>query len=221
VENVGQSYRDRIADYAEKRKRVEGITYKQTAEDLGISTSTLYRYRTSKRKYRTTPSKQTVDKMKRGGRLTNRERHLSETVTEKSQEIAQDSILEDIPRDPEMGGIESGFPDPVSYNKFIDFSDEIITEGTGSLYSLGSAFANNEDWVQGLAEEMEEGRPLRVQVFEYEAPTGERVITMYPTEAGDYQGSTTFDIYPEDLENFDADTLAEIFWEFMYSKTEE
>ena len=57
--------RDKIVSYAEAAKR-GGQSYAKSADKLGIDPSTLYRYR----KGRTSPSKATEKKMKRGGKLT-------------------------------------------------------------------------------------------------------------------------------------------------------
>lgn len=65
-----RSTRDRIVSYAETVKR-EGGTYKEAAEKLDISPSTLRRYR----KGQTSPSSQIEDRMNRGGKLTQLEQN--------------------------------------------------------------------------------------------------------------------------------------------------
>jgi len=57
--------RDRMVTYAETVKD-RGGTYREAAEKLGVSTSTLRRYRRGE----ASPSQRTKDKMKRGGKLT-------------------------------------------------------------------------------------------------------------------------------------------------------
>jgi len=65
-----RSTRDRIVSYAETVKR-EGGTYKEAAEKLDISPSTLRRYR----KGRTEPRGDVKAKMNRGGKLTQLEQN--------------------------------------------------------------------------------------------------------------------------------------------------
>jgi transcriptional regulator with XRE-family HTH domain len=70
METTVTTTRDRIVTYAETVKD-RGGTYKEAAEKLGVSTSTLRRYR----KGETSPRGDVEAKMKRGGKLTQLEQY--------------------------------------------------------------------------------------------------------------------------------------------------
>jgi transcriptional regulator with XRE-family HTH domain len=108
-----QSFRDRIVTYAETAKDQEGQSYRESAEKLGISPSTLYRYR----KGRTKPSKRIQDKMNRGGKLTQLQQNLTpEGETPEDLRTSTDEFM-DRPQ----------FPDPFAQRlgegQLADFSE--------------------------------------------------------------------------------------------------
>jgi len=195
--NHQKPLQDRIADYAEKRKR-QGQTYRKTANELGISESTLYRYR--KDRIQTQPSSQTEEKMKRGGKLTQKEQYASKQEIERSRDVAEQS---------KIGELEGS---PVDINRFMDD----MPGKNLDVRDLGSSIASEQEWVTGLVEEMEAGSPAQLVLYKYETPVGNEVVTTKPTESGELVETRAFEFLPEDLEQFDPRALADaIFEEIM------
>ena len=186
---------DRIAEFAEKRKR-QGQTYRKTAEELNISESTLYRYRQD---WNTTdPSKQTQRKMNKGGRLSQKENYASKVAVERSREAADRAVMEEHP------------DEAINANDFL-----LDMPGTNlDVRDLGSSVRSEEEWVRGLAEKMEEGRNVQLVLYKYESPaTGKEIVTTEETEAGDLVDVKAFEFVPGDLEYFDAKSLADALFQ--------
>lgn len=103
-----RSTRDRIVSYAEAIKR-EGGTYKEAAEKLGISSSTLRRYR----KGETTPRADVEQKMSTGGKLTQLEQNaptpgdevVPEDLTADTDEVHRPQFASDFASDLGAGNI--------------------------------------------------------------------------------------------------------------------
>jgi transcriptional regulator with XRE-family HTH domain len=194
--DVKKPLQDRIADYAEKRKR-QGQSYKETANELGISTSTLYRYR--KDDIQTNPSSKTKEYVTRGGRLTQKEDYARRKEVERSRKVASKVQLD----------IEDG-------RQAIDLNEYILQMPgrTTDIRDLGSSIRSEEEWVRGLVEEMEEGRSVQVVLYKYKTRTGAEVVTTEKSpQTGELEEERAFRFIPEDLEEFEPKNLADAIFE--------
>lgn len=211
MNDIEKSTKDRIADYAERRHDL-GDTYGEIAEDLDLSTSTLYRYRKNRVQ---SASGNTKEKMNRGGKLTQLENQRDERIRERSRKAAEESQIEEIPESlpPGEGGVEPKFNTPISFNDFLDKTNETIPESTDNIFGLGSAFNDRENWVKGLTDKLEDGHPVRAEFFLYETPAGNRIATTEATESGELLERRTFEFTPDDFPEIDLNKFGDLWWE--------
>jgi len=160
-----RSTRDRIVSYAETVKR-EGGTYKEAAEKLDISPSTLRRYR----KGQTSPSSQIEDRMNRGGKLTQLEQNAptpGDQVVPDDLSVSTDEVMER----PEFA---SPFASMLGQGEILqlgELGDPIEVKVTARKYEFeGGDF----QWVVGGTQDVGELTETRERVFSVGSDQDER-----------------------------------------------